>query len=193
MSWTEIFKVAQIAILVLFVIYASNYRKKKNMVPLVNNKITIVLMIILSIPVLIFGYTIVTLEHNTIIDYISFFTTMIGLLMVIKARYDLGKCHTWVGYYSKDSTLCTKGIYSYIRHPIYTGVCVFIIGGSLSVLVHAEWILVALGAVSISFIIASLCYSATLETRRLKKMPGLKYADYIERVHPFFPIRKYKT
>jgi protein-S-isoprenylcysteine O-methyltransferase Ste14 len=57
--------------------------------------------------------------------------TIIGLVVAVVARHTLGDNWSPVPDLKKGHTLVTSGIYSYIRHPIYTAMICMTLGALL--------------------------------------------------------------
>ena len=186
-----IFKFVQFLIMGVFVVFISDFRKKKGMVPLVNEKITKLLKFTYFIPVIIVAYTLSTLNYITSFDFVALALTSVGAVVVAKAKLDLGICHTWAGYCKQSSQLEVSGIYSYIRHPLYLGVHLFSIGGLVTLMLHAQWYLTLVAVMMGLFMVAFLTIAASKETDYLTKNLGEHFVKYKERVHPFLPLKKY--
>lgn len=114
-----------------------------------------------------------------------------GTFTVAKAKLDLGVCHTWTGYCKDSSSLKVDGIYAYIRHPLYTGIYLFIIGGLMTVITHAPWYLTTVALIMIVFVMTFLVFSSSKETAYLREQLGKEFKNYQEQVHPFLPVKKY--
>jgi protein-S-isoprenylcysteine O-methyltransferase Ste14 len=186
-----IFKLAQFITMGVFVVFISDFRKKTGMVPLVNEKITTLLKLSYFVPVTICAYTLATIDYLTPFDFVALALTFVGAVVVVKAKLDLGICHTWAGYCKQSSELEVSGIYSYIRHPLYMGVHLFSIGGLVMLTVHAQWYLTVVAVIMGLFMITFLAIAASNETAYLTKNLGEHFIRYRERVHPFLPIKKY--
>ena len=191
------FKLTQFAVLFVFAIFISDFRKKKGITPLVSERLTLLMKISHFVPLIAFVYVLITLNTVLSFDIIALGLTFIGTVIVVKAKLDLSRHHTWTGYCLHGSKFTTKGIYAYIRHPIYTGIYVFVIGGFFTVVPHASWQLSTTLSVTalfcMAYIMAFLALLANKETNTLLRQHGVKFRKYKEKVHPFFPLRKYKV
>jgi protein-S-isoprenylcysteine O-methyltransferase Ste14 len=106
----------------------------------------------------------------------------VGSLAVIlmgKGLLDLGKSLTPLPYPRDDGQLVQSGVYGWVRHPIYGGLILGILGWAIA---HA----------SLSHLAAALLFwvffdakSAREETWLLEKYPD--YADYRQRVKKLLP------
>lgn len=187
--WITIFKLVQF--IVIFLFFISDFRQKKGMTPLVNEKITKTLKFTYFGPVMIYAYTLITMNYLTVFDYAAFVLTITGALTVVKSKLDLGISHTWAGYCKKSSKLEINGIYAYIRHPLYTGVFLFSIGEITTLMIHAQWYLTLVAFTMGLLIILFLTITASKETNYLTKKLGEQFINYKKQVHPFLPLKKY--
>lgn len=161
------------------------------MLPLINNKLTLALKACYLIPLVIYAYTLATLDWLSILDLVAPALTSIGTLIVVKARIDLGEYHTWTGYCLKPAKLVTKGVYAFIRHPLYTGIYISIFGGLLTIIPHNPWFLTMVVLITLVYIMSFLAITATRETKLLAQEFGDDALKYQRQVHPFLPLRKY--
>jgi protein-S-isoprenylcysteine O-methyltransferase Ste14 len=189
----KIFQVLAILCLMVFTFFVSDFRNKKGMLPLINMKLINVLKIFYLVPIFIYTYVILNTKNIIFYDYIGLFCTFNGAILVGKARRDLGKYHTWAGHMLSSTMIITRGIYSFIRHPIYTGICIFILGGIIIGINNNPFSLFATITIIafVFFIGLFLIISAVKESNYLQKMFGEKYIEYKRQVHAFLPIRKY--
>lgn len=106
----------------------------------------------------------------------------IGFYMNIKARRDLGT--NWVSSYEYQiktkQDLITRGIYAYIRHPIYSGLVLMYIGGQMV-------------ALSYLFLPAILLFvwlyiQGRKEETLLLQHFGKRYKEYMQRTKMFIPF-----
>jgi protein-S-isoprenylcysteine O-methyltransferase Ste14 len=189
--WVTIFKLVQFTIIGVFVVFISDFRKKTGMVPLVNEKITRLLKFSYFAPLIICGYTLAIMNYLTIFDFLALAITFLGAVVVVKAKLDLGICHTWAGYCKQSSELEVSGIYAYIRHPLYTGVHLFSVGELVMLTFHAQWYLALTAVIMGLFMVTFLVITASKETDYLTKKLGEHFIRYKKQVHPFLPIKKY--
>jgi protein-S-isoprenylcysteine O-methyltransferase Ste14 len=161
------------------------------MVPLINERITIFIKFSYFIPITIFAYTIATMDYLTLFDFMGSALTFVGTVVIVKAKLDLGICHTWAGYCKQTSKLEVTGIYAYIRHPLYLGVHLFSIGGLVILILHAQFYLTIIAVTMGLFMILFLTITASKETDYLTKKMGNNFIRYRDQVHPFLPLKKY--
>lgn len=115
------------------------------------------------------------LHFGASIAIAGFCLTVLGLAFAAWARDVLGR--NWSG---RDHQLVTAGPYAYVRHPLYTGILVALVGTAL---VSGQ-----LGAV-LGFACAILFFRAKArrEERILETEFGLGYADYRSRTGSLLP------
>lgn len=191
MELVFVFQFCQAVVAVIFAVFISDFRRKRGMVPLISEKWTYALKLILFAPLLVYSYTILTLEVLSPVDFVSFGFTFLGTAMVVKAKWDLSRHHTWVGFCMNPPKLVAHGIYSYIRHPLYAGVYLFVSGLTLTVTLHTSLYLIAPAGLALIYVLSFLAVSASRETRRLEKKLGREFTEYKKQVHFCLPLRKY--
>ena len=189
--WITIFKLVQFITMGIFVVFISDFRQKKGMIPLVNEKITQTLKLTYFGPVIICAYTLTTMNYLTSFDFVALALTVLGTSVIVKSKLDLGISHTWAGYCKQTSKLKINGIYAYIRHPLYTGVYLFSIGELATLLIHAPWYLTLVAFVMGLVMVLFLTLTASKETDYLTKKLGERFINYRKQVHPFLPLKKY--
>ena len=187
-----LFKTVQIIILVILLFFISDFRKKKGMHPLINEKLILAAKLCYLITVCIYGYVLVTLDQLLLSDFVAIILTFLGTLLTAKAKIDLGKYHTWIGYHLETTKHVTKGVYAFIRHPLYTGVYIFIFGLLSAVIPHAPWFLIVILLITLAYIMAFIALAATREDKFLSQDFGEEFLKYQKQVHPFLPLRKFK-
>lgn len=187
------YKVIQLLILLTFLVFISDLRKKEGMKPLLSSSLTLFAKVFYLGALGYYGYMVTTLERLLISDFIAIGLAFLGMLLVVKAKRDLGRSHTWAGYFMGSSKLIVEGIYAWIRHPVYTGIYIFILGG-LSMLIPRAGGFSILGiAILSACIMAFLAIVARLETKLLIKELGEEFLAYQRQVHAFLPLRRYKV
>lgn len=191
MVYIEIFRFVQLAIIAVFAACISDFRKKKGMTPLVNEKATLVLKLSYLIPLAIYAYVVFTLNSISVLDIAAISVTILGASITLKAKIDLAKHHTWTGYCLESPKLVTKGIYAYVRHPLYVGIYVFSIGGFLTMIQHTPLLLSVIALGTSIYIMFFLGFLAVKESNCLSEKLGNVYLEYKKQVHPCLPLRKY--
>ncbi len=107
---------------------------------------------------------------NPWLEVIGLAVFLLGLALAIWARVYLGR--NWGTPMSQkvDAELVTTGPYRYIRHPIYSGIILGMIGTSIAISLY--WI------VAVVLLGAYFVYSATVEDRNMEGLFPGTYAAY---------------
>ncbi len=187
------FQVLALFLLAVFTFFISDFRNKKGMMPLVNKRLVSLIKFFYTIPVFIYVYVLFYLTKIYYHSYLGLLLTLIGTFLVTKAKIDLGKYHTWAGHILSSTRVVTYGIYALIRHPLYTGICIFIIGGVMIAIKNNPFplLLTVLILIFIGFLTLFLILSARKESNFLQEKFGEIYIKYKKQVHAFLPIRRY--
>ena len=188
-----LFKFATFFILVLFALFVSDIRSKAGMTPIIKKHVLLLIKMLYIIPIFVYIYLILKLENIYLSSYLGLVANLIGTLLVIKAKLDLGKYHAWAGHILSSTKIIKKGIYSYIRHPLYAGIHLFIFGGIVTGINNHPFSLFTIILI-LSFIFLIMLFlniSALKENKYLHEMFGKDYLKYKEQVHAFLPIKKY--
>jgi len=188
-----LFQCAALFILSIFTFFVSDFRNKEGMTPLVKRQLIFLIKTFYSVPILVYVFTIIKLENIYISSYFGLITSFVGAIIVTKAKLDLGKYHTWAGHTLSSTKIVKKGIYAFIRHPLYTGIHIFIFGGIVIGINNNSFspLTVLLILLFIFLIILFLNFSALKENNFLHEKFGEDYLEYKKQVHAFLPIRKY--
>ena len=111
---------------------------------------------------------------------IGFVLFLAGLALAIWARLHLGKNWGMPMTKKQNPELVVSGPYSFIRHPIYTGLLLAILGSALTV---NGYFLVLLVLISAYFI-----YSATVEEKIMAAEFPKTYPDYKKKTKMLLPF-----
>ncbi|MDD4896660.1 MAG: methyltransferase [Atribacterota bacterium] len=190
-----IFQAIAFVCLIVFTFFVSDFRNKKGMLPLINIKIVSILKLFYLVPIFVYIYVIINMKNMFFHNYIGLFCTFSGAFLVAKAKIDLGKYHTWAGHMLSSTKIITSGIYAFIRHPLYTGIYMFMIGGIMIGIKNNPFSLFAT-VIIIAFLVmikAFLGFSAAQESKFLQEVFGDIFVKYKREVHAFLPIRKYSV
>jgi protein-S-isoprenylcysteine O-methyltransferase Ste14 len=185
------YKAIESLIFIIFFIFIADTRTKHGMKSLVNEKLNILMKLVFLASATAYFYVLISADRLIFPDIIAFILTISGMLITVKAKLDLAGSHTWAGYRMSGSELVTKGIYRYIRHPLYAGIYIFVFGGLAIIIPRLPWFLVVLAAVVAIYFMISLIRRAQLETRLLTEAFGERYLEYKRQVNSFLPVRRY--
>jgi protein-S-isoprenylcysteine O-methyltransferase Ste14 len=106
---------------------------------------------------------------------------VLGLAFSVWARAYLGRNWSGVVTLKEDHELIRSGPYRYVRHPIYSGLLLALLGTAI---VRGDWL--ALLAVAIA--LGALWHKLRLEERWLGEMFGEDYARYQAEVAALIPF-----
>jgi len=120
------------------------------------------------------------LTSNHVVLAGSFIIFLIGLFIAVWARINLGKNWGMPMTKKQNPELVTSGPYSYIRHPIYTGMLLMVLGSFLAINIY--WLIVLIVA-SIYFI-----YSAFAEEKLMMQQFPKVYPSYKAKTKMLIPF-----
>lgn len=103
-----------------------------------------------------------------------------GLAFAVWARRELGRNWGRPMTLKADPELITSGAYAYVRHPIYGGIFLAMLGSAL-----AEGLAWLIPTVVVG---AYFLYSAKIEERLMRERFPLQYPDYVKRTKMLIPF-----
>lgn len=118
-------------------------------------------------------------SHSTIVGWIGVALCLLGFGLAISARRHLGRNWGLPMSRKEQPELVTSGPYALIRHPIYTGLSLAMLGSAIGV--NIFWLLL-LVPVSAYFI-----YSARREETVMLQLFPERYAAYVGRTGMLLP------
>jgi protein-S-isoprenylcysteine O-methyltransferase Ste14 len=104
-----------------------------------------------------------------------------GIGFAIWARYHLGQYWSGTITIKQEHKLIRTGPYRFVRHPIYTGITVGMIGTAIAV---GEW----RGVLAVALVIIAYLRKISLEERFLNEQFGSEYAQYRHEVRGLIPF-----
>ena len=122
-----IYKSVQTLIILPFAFFSDLRKKDKTKKPL-NQTLLVSKKVIYLIPLLIFLFSVFRSNTFLVSDFLSLLFTLVGFAIVMVAKISLGTYNSWTGFGTLPKAFLSKGIYSIIRHPMYTGIFTCIIG-----------------------------------------------------------------
>jgi protein-S-isoprenylcysteine O-methyltransferase Ste14 len=121
------------------------------------------------------------IPHGDVIAWAGVILCIAGLLFCIWARFTLGRNWSGVVTLKGGHELITRGPYALVRHPIYTGILIMIVG-TVIVFGHVAAI------IALPFVFWGLWIKLRYEERlMLEKFPE-EYAAYQRRVKRLIPF-----
>jgi protein-S-isoprenylcysteine O-methyltransferase Ste14 len=107
--------------------------------------------------------------------------TAAGLLFSVWARHHIGSNWSAIVTIKQDHQLITSGPYAMVRHPIYTGLLLALIGSALA---RGEW----RGVLAVLIAFCGLWRKLRLEERWMQERFGTAYNAYSSRVAALIPF-----
>jgi protein-S-isoprenylcysteine O-methyltransferase Ste14 len=152
----------------------------------ISSRLTRTLMVVLSALLLAFPRLPVPLLHTRFLPpgqwyfWIGAALTAGGLMFSIWARSHLGKNWSRAVTIKEDHELITSGPYGIVRHPIYTGLLLALLGMAVAL---GEW----RGAVAVALVFLALWRKLRLEEKWMHAKFGTSYDSYCRRVPALLP------
>lgn len=106
--------------------------------------------------------------------------TLVGLLFTVWARVYLGRNWSGVAAVKAGHELITGGPYALVRHPIYTGLLLAVVGTGLAT---GEWRAV----LSVVLALIAIVHRMIVEESFMRQQFGAAYVDYARRVRALVP------
>lgn len=104
-----------------------------------------------------------------------------GLIILLLARFELGRNWSFKVVLKENHELITSGLYSYVMHPIYTGLLLLVLASFL-------WLGNLAGFIVLIIVFISFLYKAYSEEKLLKTYFGEKYTTYKYRTKLLIPF-----
>jgi len=120
-------------------------------------------------------------QFSWVFFLIGFPLFVIGTIVRMAGQNNLDKQFTIAVKIVDNHELITDGIHSYIRHPMYTGMFLMLIGLCLALQSFAGIL------VTILLVIPAGVYRVYVEEKVLLKFFGKKYSDYMKKTKRFLP------
>jgi len=191
-----LFRTVSLLIFAIFVYYVFDIRHKKGMQPLVSGMWTKLMKLLAAAMLVLYAYLVATLQLIDWYAVVALVVTALGASLVMAAKLTLGRYHTWAGYHLPQTTIVSHGIYSRLRHPLYTGTILFEIGAFFiifpRVAVYPTYVPVAVACIFVYMICFNI-YLASCESAAMKEKFDEKFDEYKARVRAFVPINKSTT
>lgn len=106
--------------------------------------------------------------------------TAAGVAFAIWARLSIGRNWSGVVTVKEEHELIQRGPYAWIRHPIYTGLILAMIG---SALVIDRWA----GVLAVCILAASFVFKSRIEEQFMRRTFGVQYEQYCTHTGAFLP------
>jgi len=119
--------------------------------------------------------------HTEVVGWVGVGVAVIGIALAIAARVFLGRNWSGVVTVKKDHELIRRGPYAMVRHPIYSGVLLGLLG--TAIVVGEARALIGVALFAIGFRVKSLT-----EEQFMEEQFGGEYRDYERRVKALIPL-----
>ena len=116
---------------------------------------------------------------NPILGAVGVALCMLGIALAIWARIYLGNNWGMPMTLKKNPELVTTGPYSYVRHPIYAGLLLAMLGSALAT--NLFWLVILI------FVGAYFIYSAVQEQKNMLREFPVAYPAYMKRTKMLIP------
>lgn len=126
--------------------------------------------------------TFIPIWNELAVAYVGIAFMIIGGIIMIISRVQLGKYGTPVVHTGEDHKLVTKGLYKYVRHPMYSGATIMMLGPYLAF--RSLFVLIGM----IIFFIPMMRMRMKMEEETLLQTFGDEYRDYMKRTKRFIPF-----
>lgn len=163
---------------------SKNIKKRESLPVLLLNRLFIyIAVIILFITPYYeqnFPFDLKIFPNSQIITIIGLVITLIGILFAIWARFTLGNNWSGDADLKNKQILIKSGPYNIVRHPIYTGLTLAVIGS----------VITENAIIGISAILSILFFSylrISIEEKLMKVEFGKEYEEYSKTVKRFIP------
>jgi len=104
-----------------------------------------------------------------------------GAALVLRSRIELGPAWSFVPRTDQDSGLVTTGPYRLVRHPIYLGLALLVMGQALA---FGSWPALM---IVLSGVVPTFAWRARAEEKLLGRTYGERYAVYRQRTKMLIP------
>ncbi|MHB1937121.1 MAG: methyltransferase family protein [Acidobacteriaceae bacterium] len=120
------------------------------------------------------------LPNTAEIQYIGLLLMLIGLAFAVWARFTLGRNWSGTVTVKENHVLITSGPYAWVRHPIYTGILLALLGTAIVGGIFASLVAVAVATLA-------LWLKLRTEEKFMVETFGEQYTAYRQRVKALIP------
>jgi protein-S-isoprenylcysteine O-methyltransferase Ste14 len=132
------------------------------------------------LPLPILGERFVPSSMWHVSDSVGALLVLAGLLFSVWARAHLGRNWSGAVTIKEDHVLVTSGPYRFVRHPIYTGLLVALLGQAIA---RGEW----RGVLAVGLAVHGFWLKVRIEEHWMRERFGTAYAAYSERIRALIP------
>lgn len=130
-----------------------------------------------------FGHSVLReqfVPHSVVVESIGLSLCVLGAAIACSARYTLGKNWSGAVQLKENHELIERGLYRYVRHPIYTGLLLLFLGNAIMV---GDW----RGLLAVAIVFVSFWRKLRLEELWLTQHFGARYTEYASRTKALLP------
>jgi len=120
--------------------------------------------------------------NEPIVGYIGIILIVLGAIIMVASRIQLGKYGTPVIHTGEDHKLATKGLYKYVRHPMYFGATMMMLGPFIAFRGLFVFIII------IFYYLIVMKMRMQMEEEILIGAFGDEYRDYMKRTKRIIPF-----
>lgn len=187
------FQVTALGAFAVFVYYVFDIRKKEGMTPLIPTLWTSLMKLLSAAMLAFFLYIVATMNSVAAMDWIAVLLMWSGASCVAGAKITLGRYHTWVGYHKINTVIVRHGIYSMLRHPLYTGIFLFEFGAVPIMVTRVSFEYIVAMTAAFAYMVGFNIILAEKESAAMREKFGSAFDEYAAEVRAFVPIRKRKS
>lgn len=148
-------------------------------------RIAIVIIILLFLHISVLYNFVVDIHsksfyNNPVTGVIGFIIFLLGLSVSVWARLNLAKNWGMPMTTKGKTNLITTGPYAYIRHPIYTGMIIAMLGTTIAMTI--------LWVIPFIFLSAYFIYSSKIEEKNMLQQFPKEYGAYKKRTKALIPF-----
>jgi protein-S-isoprenylcysteine O-methyltransferase Ste14 len=119
-------------------------------------------------------------EFSSVIRTVGVVAALVGLCVAIWARYHLGRNWSSHPTMKQEHELVTHGPYHWVRHPIYTGMSLMLIGSGLAL--GATWLFICVAGIAI------FVWRIHIEEGLMLQLFPNQYPDYKQHTKALVPF-----
>jgi protein-S-isoprenylcysteine O-methyltransferase Ste14 len=118
--------------------------------------------------------------HSLVVQYIGVLLLLLGCGFAIWARFILGRNWSGIVTVKENHTLITRGPYAWVRHPIYTGILLALLGTAVT-------LGTILNLLEVPVIACAFWLKIRIEERFMLETFGEQYTSYRQHVKALIP------
>jgi protein-S-isoprenylcysteine O-methyltransferase Ste14 len=130
-----------------------------------------------------FGHTIIRenfVPHSNMVGIAGLILSVFGVALACWSRYLLGQNWSLSVQLKHDHKLIVNGPYSYVRHPIYSGLLLLFLGNAIVV---GDW----RGLIAVALVFISFWFKLLKEEKWMISNFGVQYQEYMRTTKALFP------